>query len=127
MYAILSGGMLIALCDKPRYVRKNAEGVYVEAHELEADGIAVNGELYNIIGSSVIPGAPEAIIITGNVSEYVFRNHEKIVKNETETYTAFVDMENAICDLDTTTDERFNEVENALCELDGVLNGGGEN
>ena len=61
MYAILSGGALLALCDKPRYVRLNPDsGAYVEAAPEEAIAISVNGDLYNINGGSAIPDAPLA-------------------------------------------------------------------
>ena len=36
MYAIISKGELLALCERPRYVKRNAEtGAYVEAAEAE--------------------------------------------------------------------------------------------
>lgn len=37
MYAIISKGELLALCERPRYVKRNEEtGAYVEAAEAEA-------------------------------------------------------------------------------------------
>ena len=49
MYAIISKGELLALCERPRYVKRNEEtGAYVEAAEAEAIGIAVGGEVYNL-------------------------------------------------------------------------------
>lgn len=51
MYAIISKGELLALCERPRYVKRNEEtGAYVEAAEAEAIGIAVGGEVYNLPG-----------------------------------------------------------------------------
>lgn len=59
MYAILSGGVLLALCDKPRYVKVNeASGAYVEAEEAEAVGVSICGDLYNLVGGTAIPDAP---------------------------------------------------------------------
>ena len=74
MYAILSGGALVALCDKPRYVRKNENGIFVEAAPEEAIALSINGTLYNINGGDAIPGAPQAIVSESDAAEYVFRN-----------------------------------------------------
>lgn len=124
MYAIISGGVLLALCDKPRYVKKNeASGAYVEAAEAEAIGISVSGDLYNLGGKGAIPDAPEAIITHSDIAEYVFRNRVRIVENEEATGAAIVEIENAMCESDAETDGRLTEVENALCELDAAING----
>lgn len=130
MYAIISGGVLLALCDKPRYVRKNeASGAYVEAEEAQAEGISVNGDLYNIGGGSAIPDAPQAVVTEGEASEYVFRNRVRIEENEKNTSTAIVSIEEALCELDTASTENAEAMENALCELDEMICAinGGEN
>lgn len=130
MYAIISGGVLLALCDKPRYVRKNeASGAYVEAEEAQAEGISVNGDLYNIGGGSAIPDAPQAVVTEGEASEYVFRNRVRIEENEKNTSTAIVSIEEALCELDTASTENAEVMENALCELDEMICAinGGEN
>ena len=130
MYAILSGGVLLALCDKPRYVKVNeASGAYVEADEAEALGVSVNGDLYNINGGDTIPDAPQAVITQGDVSEYVFRNRVRIEENEKNTSTAIVSIEEALCELDTASTENAEAMENALCELDEMICSinGGEN
>ena len=62
MYAIISKGELLALCERPRYVKRNEEtGAYVEAAEAEAIGIAVGGEGYNLPGGTALPDPPEAL------------------------------------------------------------------
>ena len=128
MYAILSGGALVALCDKPRYVRLNPDsGAYVEAAPEEAIAVSVNGDLYNINGGSSIPDAPEAVVSESDVSEFVFHNRARILENEATTGTAVVQLEEALCEQDAATEERLTAVEEALCELDIVINGGGEN
>lgn len=130
MYAIISDGVLLALCDKPRYVRKNeASGAYVETEEAQAEGISVNGDLYNIGGGNAIPDAPQAVITEGDVSEYVFRNRVRIEENEETTGTAVLKIEEALCELDAASAENAAAVEDALCELDEMIMAmsGGEN
>ena len=123
MYAIISKGELLALCERPRYVKRNEEtGAYVEAAEAE-----VGGEVYNLPGGTAIPDAPEALAQEGEAEEYVFRNHARIIDNEEATNAAFVAMEEAMCDMDSSSEERLTAVEEALCELDSAANGGGEN
>lgn len=125
MYAILSGGELVALCDKPRYVRMNPEsGCYIESVPEEAIAIAVNGTLYNIEGGNAIPDAPEASVRKDDIGEYVFGNRARIICNEKSTGAAVVQLEEALCEQDAATEERLTAVEEALCELDSVINGG---
>lgn len=128
MYAILSGGALVALCDKPRYVRLNPDsGAYVEAAPEEAIAISVNGDLYNINGGSAIPDAPEAIVREDDMAEYIFGNRARIAESEEAAGAAVVQLEEALCEQDAATEERLTAVEEALCELDSAINGGGEN
>lgn len=125
MYAIISGGALLALCDKPRYVKKSeTNGAYVEAAEADAVGVAVCGDLYNINGGDAIPDAPQAVVAKHDVNEFVFRNRVRIEENEAATNSAIIEVENALCDLDTAAEEKLAAMEDALCELDGLLNGG---
>lgn len=122
---IIIDGRVVALCDKPRYVKINENsGAYVEASHDEAIGIAVNGIVYNIDGREDIPNMPQAIVREGEVSEYIFEHGVKIVENEKRTNSAFIDVESAVCELDTATEERFNIMEVALCEIDAKVNGG---
>ena len=128
MYAILSGGALVSLCDKPRYVRLNPNSrAYVEAPPEEAIALAVNGKLYNIRGENNIPDAPQAIVSERDVSEFVFDNRARIARNEKTTGAVVVQFEEALCEQDAVTEGRLSAVEEALCELDNAINGGGEN
>lgn len=125
MYAILSGGTIIALCSKPRYVKRNENNVYIEADATDAIGVSVNGQLYNINGGNAIADAPEAVVVQRDIFEYVFNNRVKIKKNEETTGSAIIEMENALCELDIAADEKLIVLENALCEIDSMINGGG--
>ncbi len=125
MYAILSSGVLIALCDKPRYIKKNkASGAYIEATETEAIGISVSGSLYNLPGGDAIPDAPEAVVTQSEAAEYVFRNRVRIEENEAVQGAAIISMEDALCEQDAANDMRVSAIEDAICELDSSINGG---
>lgn len=128
MYEIISAGALVALCEKPRYIKVNeATGLYVEATASDAVGLSVAGTLYNLNGGTAIPDAPDAIVREGSAPDYIFRNRVQIEENADTTAAAIVGVEDAVCELDTATDARMTAVEDALCELDGIINGGGEN
>lgn len=127
MYAILSNGRLVALCDKPRYVKiKKETGVFVETSKEDAIAVAVNGTLYNINGGDAIAGADQAVIREENAGEFIFGEHMRVTKNKEDADTAFIAVEGVVCELDTVTDARISNVETALCELDEMINGGGE-
>lgn len=127
MKAILSAGCLLALCERPRYVRRNPEsGAYVEAEETEAEAIAVGGNLYNLPGSSAIPDAPEVVVSDMDGAELIFQNRVHIGRVEESTGAAVISIEEALCDLDTTATSRLTTIEEALCELDSTVNGGGD-
>lgn len=128
MYAIVSGGILVALCDKPHYVKLNEDnGCYVEANETEAIALSVRGNLYNINGGNAIPDAPLASVTQSDGSEYVFQNRARIAENEENTAAAIIEMENALCDLDAVAESKLTAIEDALCEMDSVINGGESN
>ncbi len=93
MYAILSSGAIIAICDKPRYVKMNEEsGAYVETIEDEAVGLSVDGMLYNISGREDIPDAPQAVAMEAEGGELIFRNAARIQTVGEATNIAFVIM-----------------------------------
>lgn len=109
------------------YVKINeTSGAYVEASHDDAIGIAVNGTVYNIDGREDIPNIPQAVVRESEVSEYIFAHGVRISESEKRTNSAFIDVESAVCELDTATNERFNNMEAALCEIDAKVNGGGE-
>lgn len=105
MYAIMSGGALLSLCDSPRYVRKNENDVYIQADKSEAEGISVNGTLYNIGGRTAIPDAPEAVVMEAESGELIFQNTARIQTVGEASNIAFVVMAEAGSIDDTTAGE----------------------
>lgn len=127
MYAILSGGALLALCEKPRYVRMNEQtGAYVEAEGEGAIGIAVGGKVYNLPGGTAIPDAPEALVVKRDEAEFIFQTKAHIVKVEETTGTAIVGIEEALCEMDIAAEDRVTALEQAMCDMDEIISGGGE-
>ena len=128
MYAIVSDGVLVSLCDKPHYVKLNEDNrCYVEADESEAIAVSVRGDLYNIHGGNTIPDAPQAEIVQNDGAEYVFQNRVRITENEESTAASIIEVENALCDLDTVAESKLTAIEDALCEMDSMMNGGKSN
>lgn len=93
MYAIISKGVLLALCDRPRYVKVNeASGAYIEAGPEEAVGVSVSGTLYNLNGGENIPGAEDAIVTEAEGGEYIFQTRKQVESVNETTAIAFVTM-----------------------------------
>lgn len=127
MHAIFSDGLLVALCDSPRYVRMKVEsGAWIQTDKDHAEALAVNGTLYNINGGTAAGGAPQAVVTDEDGGEYIFQGRVAIQRNKEDSDAAFIVMEDTMCDLDATTDARVTAVEDAICELDAIMNGGAE-
>lgn len=97
-------------------------GAYVEAAELRPSASPWAARCTTCPAGTAIPDAPEALAQEGEAEEYVFRNHARIIENEEATNAAFVAMEEAMCDMDSSSEERLTAVEEALCELDSAAN-----
>ncbi|MBP3723582.1 MAG: hypothetical protein J6I62_10065 [Selenomonadaceae bacterium] len=55
MYQIIVGGNVVALCDKPRFIKVNEKsGAYIEATEKDAQGVSADGVAYNLVGHDEI-------------------------------------------------------------------------
>ena len=96
MYAIMSGGELVDLCDEPRYIKQNDYGIYVTADAADAIGVSVKGDKYNINGGDAIPDAPQAVVVQRDGGEFVFNSCEQIKEDE----AAIALIEDAICEMD---------------------------
>ena len=97
MYKIVSNGEIIALCDKPRYVKKKVDsGAYIQCSESEAEAIAISGNLYNLPGNNKIENAPEVNILTVDSGEILF--------------SGYVDKQSFL--------NEISSIEDALCEID---------
>lgn len=122
MYRIIINGEIKGCCDKPRYIKIKPEtGVYINATLDDAVGVAFGGVAYNLLNHNEIPNTPIAIVSETDASEYIFNDSLKI----TDCGENIFEVESALCELDSTSDERMSNIELALCELDEAINGGG--
>ncbi len=136
MYIITSEGERIALCEAPRYIKVNPRnGCFVQAEETDAQGVAVMGNPYNLSGHTEI--MRDVFIPTEGGEEgegTVERRVAPEVEIERMDSYAFLKSisdqtsaaEDAVCDLDISTDERMSAIEDSICELDEIINGGAE-
>lgn len=74
MFKIVASGMVIAICDAPRYITKDPDnGCFVEADPESATGVAVGGTPYNLPGHEDIEDAPTAYISEVDGGEFIFQ------------------------------------------------------
>ena len=62
MFRIMQNGVIVALGDEPRYIRKQANGSYGFCNCEEAQGVAVDGVPYHLEGMEALEGAETATL-----------------------------------------------------------------
>lgn len=84
MYKIISGGEVIAICDKPRFVKVNeTSGALVQCGAVEATGIVVGGEYHSKVNTF-------AVEIDGG--EYAFSVDRRVKESEDINSIVFVTL-----------------------------------
>lgn len=125
MYTILKDGELMGFCDKPHYVRiKEESSSWIEATEKDAEAIAINGILYNLVGKNTIADAPKVVVKSTDTAEYIFSNRTKIAENNEAHDVAIAALEVAACEQESASEDRISAIEEAICALDAAINGG---
>ena len=64
MYQIFKDGRVIAYVEHPNFIRLHDNGSYVPTSENEAQGIALNGTPYQLLGKEELDGALETVGIS---------------------------------------------------------------
>ena len=120
MYRIAErgGANLIGLVEKVRYITYDAaSGMFFQAFGAQdADGVAVGGVPYNFGDEEKIPDAPFVDISEIDGGEYLFSEHNEVVKNTDEIdelQQLILEQDNELC----LTQE-------AVMKLDNQINGG---
>ena len=63
MYEIRKDGGVIALTEKPNYIRRHADGFYILCEEEDAQGVAVDGTVYRLMGHTGLDELKEVQLI----------------------------------------------------------------
>lgn len=63
MYEIRKDGGVIALTEKPNYIRRHADGFYILCEEEDAQGVAVDGTVYRLMGRTGLDELKEVQLI----------------------------------------------------------------
>ncbi len=128
MYAIISKGELLALCERPRYVKRNEEtGAYGRRRRPKP---SVSPWVARCITCPAAPPSPtrrRRWHRRARLRSMCSATTPASSRTRRATNAAFAAVEEAMCELDSSSEERLTAVEEALCELDGAANGGGEN
>lgn len=119
MFAIISDGKLLELCESPDFIKFDEEtNSYTSVLGSDnATGILVNNEKYSIpqyCETEIYEGAPIAEIqYIGEGSKFLFNTHVKATRTEENVIT----VEDAIIDLNGTTQEDLDDLRGAIFDL----------
>lgn len=84
MYQIIKNGdsAPFALVEKPIYVRQHAEGFYALCAEAEAQGIALNGQPYNLLGRLPMEGLETVLLVETDGGSILHKSTEHTAELE---------------------------------------------
>lgn len=77
MYKIIdSEGRELGITEQPYYIRLAANGSFAPCGEKDAQGVAVNGTPYHLLGREELPGLPTVVAVPMDSGSYFFNNQE---------------------------------------------------
>lgn len=117
MYEIRKDGGVIALTEKPNYIRKHPDGFYVLCEEEAAQGVAVDGTAYRLMGRTGLDELEEVQIVRRDAGTIILQQGKDAAMSRAE-------IETALCDIDAANEEAHASYEMALCDIDEAMNGG---
>ena len=62
MYNIVKDGAVLAMTEKPSYVRRQGNGYFAVCEEQEAQGIVHNGTVYHLAGREALEGQETVVL-----------------------------------------------------------------
>ena len=93
----------IATVDKPRYVKRNVDGVWIQCEEHDAECIAIYGERFSLANKEIVFDAPQVVAVrefdaAQKISQIDF-NSVKNAQNIDEVKAAVQDITDAVLDI----------------------------
>lgn len=117
MYEIRKAGDVLALMERPNYIRKHPDGFYILCEEEAAQGVAVDGTAYRLMGRAGMEVLDEVQAIECDGGGILYRQGK-------DAATSRAEIETALCDIDAANEEAHASYETALCDIDEAMNGG---
>lgn len=126
MVKIISNGKIIAICEKPRYIKVKPEtGIYIQTDEKHAQGISIDGDVYNLPDHTEI----SKDILNKETGEYELGIAPEAFTVEIDGGTLLIseinnlkeETNDILCDVDINLED----IKEALCELDERINNDG--
>ena len=92
MYEIRKDGAVLALTEKPTYIYRHEEGFYALCDEAQAQGIAVNGTPYSLLGRTSIEGLEEVFLVETDGGEVLRKTAEAQAADQTANELALAEL-----------------------------------
>lgn len=82
MYQIVKNGDLIAIVEEPNYIKLHSNGCFVKAAKEDAQGVAVRGVPFNLVGRNKMSGVSESVsVVAADCGEYILGSYLAQKKN----------------------------------------------
>ena len=98
MYEIRKDGGVIAMAEAPNYIRRHADGFYILCEEKDAQGVAVDGTAYCLMGRTGLEELDEVQIVERDAGTIVLQQGKDAAMSRAE-------IETALCDIDAANEE----------------------
>ena len=115
MYKIIKDGEVFAMTEALTCIRRQENGCFGMCSEEDAQGIALSGVPYQLLGRPEMEGA------AGTVMALEVDGGAKLL----EAFWGIGSLEDALCEMDAVNAASIASLEDALCEMDmgGGMNG----
>lgn len=102
---IKTDGTELCLVDKARYIKRSDYGVFVEAEQKDAIGVAVKGVVYNLLGHDEIAGADTVLVSDASTADELTTQRADLAEQKNVAAIIFVSLaEKGDIDEVTTTE-----------------------